>query len=188
MTALTVLIIRHAEKPQPDGPEPGLGEHGGPDPRSLTLRGWQRAGAWAARFGALANHDYPQPGILYTVDPDVADQDGKLPSRRPSQTIVPLASRLGLVPRLRPQGMEQALAAEIAGLTGVVLLAWEHKRIGEALLPGLLAGQPLAALPARWPKARFDAVLRLDRAARGAAWSTRQLLPRLLAGDLDEPL
>lgn len=188
MTTLTVMIIRHAEKPNPGSPDPGIGPDGTGDPRSLTLRGWQRSGAWAARFAAVPDTDYPHPDVIFTVDPEVADRDGALPSRRPAQTVAAVAARLGLAPTLRSQGQEEALAAEITALTGVVLVAWEHKRIGQALLPGLLDGQPPGALPARWPPDRFDAVLRLDRARPGTAWSTRQLLPLLLAGDLAAPL
>jgi hypothetical protein len=35
---------------------------------------------------------------------------------------------------------------------------------------------------------RFDVVLRFDRAGPGAAWSFRQLFPRLLSGDSDVAL
>jgi hypothetical protein len=55
MSALTILLIRHAEKPEdPATPElgPGLNEQGAADPHSLVIRGWQRAGTWAALFGS----------------------------------------------------------------------------------------------------------------------------------------
>jgi hypothetical protein len=56
MSALTILIIRHAEKPDdPTAPWPGpsFTENGkvDPDDKSLVIRGWQRAGSWAALFG-----------------------------------------------------------------------------------------------------------------------------------------
>ena len=49
MPEQTILIIRHAEKPEPGG-DSGVDHTGAPDPRSLTVRGWQRAGAWAELF------------------------------------------------------------------------------------------------------------------------------------------
>ncbi|MDG4863696.1 histidine phosphatase family protein, partial [Streptomyces sp. T-3] len=38
---LTVMVIRHAEKPDAD--HPGIDERLRPDPKSLTARGWDRA-------------------------------------------------------------------------------------------------------------------------------------------------
>ena len=57
MTALTVLIIRHGEKPDRQWPGPGLTRRGNMNAGSLVVRGWQRAGAWATLFGT----DKPQP-------------------------------------------------------------------------------------------------------------------------------
>ena len=39
MPEQTILIIRHAEKPEPRG-DSGVDFIGAPDPRSLTVRGW----------------------------------------------------------------------------------------------------------------------------------------------------
>ena len=52
LSDLTMLIIRHAEKPLRDWPGPGLTAAGDQDDKSLVIRGWQRAGAWTALFGA----------------------------------------------------------------------------------------------------------------------------------------
>ena len=45
-------------------PGPGLTREGKEDDRSLLIRGWERAGAWAALFGTLIGADvypfYPQ--------------------------------------------------------------------------------------------------------------------------------
>ena len=70
VSALTILIIRHAEKPGEAWPGPGLKPDGTPDKESLVIRGWQRAGSWAALFGAgLGGADYPQPAVIYAADP-----------------------------------------------------------------------------------------------------------------------
>ncbi|MER9191238.1 hypothetical protein [Mesorhizobium australicum] len=45
-----VMIIRHAEKPIPGGPDLGVTEQGESDPASLTVRGWQRAGGLCRFF------------------------------------------------------------------------------------------------------------------------------------------
>ena len=187
--SLTVLLIRHAEKPGEVWPGPGLTLDGQPDDKSLVLRGWQRAGAWAALFGSGNNGggDYPRPAAIYAANPDTA-AEGE-PSRRHYQTIRPTADRLRLAPIVKwARGEEAGLVDEIVRLSGVVLIAWEHKRITEALVPALLAGQGLPGVPARWDPARFDVVLRFDRPAAGAPWSFRQLFPRLLAGDSDAPM
>jgi hypothetical protein len=149
MPALTALIIRHAEKPGEAWPGPGLNAAGQTDRKSLVIRGWQRAGAWAAFFGAgLAPADFPTRAAIYAANPASLD-DGE-PNQRPSETVAPLAERLPLRPVTRwSLGQESQLAAEIASLSGVVLVCWEHKAITASLLPALLGGQPLPGVPAK---------------------------------------
>ena len=191
MSALTILIIRHGEKPKEDWPGPGLAIDGTEDEQSLVIRGWQRAGAWAALFGAgLGTTDYPQPTIIYAVNPD-PDSDIASPesSHRPFETITPLSDRLHLKPITKyAVGQETGLVSEITELTGVVLVCWEHKHIVSDILPKIANGQILPGLPSKWKGDRFDVVLRFDRVMAGAPWSFRQLFPRLLAGDSDVPL
>lgn len=191
MSALTILIIRHAEKPNdPKASWPGSGftDAGAADDKSLVIRGWQRAGSWAALFGAgLGGDDYPRPDVIYAADPKSTTGHG--PSQRPFETITPLAAKLSLTPITNhPLGDEDALVREIIGLTGVVLVSWEHKSICEKILPAMAKGQTLHGLPSDWDGKRFDVVLRFDRSIPGAPWSFRQLFPRLLSGDSDTPL
>lgn len=185
---LTILIIRHAEKPNEAWPGPGLTPGGSPDKKSLVIRGWQRAGSWSALFGAgLGGADFPQPAVIYAADPKA--ETGDEPSQRPYETTLPLAKRLGLKPITTfAVGQEDALAAELTALSGVVMVCWEHKAIVKTLLPDLVGDQQIDGLPKKWDGTRFDVVLRLDRAAPGAPWSFRQLFPRLLSGDSDAPL
>jgi len=193
MSSLILLVVRHAEKPDESEPGPGLTIDGAEDNRSLVVRGWQRAGAWAALFGSgLGGDDYPQPALVYAADPDqpvdvTGSGDGS--SKRPYETVRPLCDRIHLEPITKwAVGQESDLVSEISKLTGVVLVCWEHKHIVSAILQQILKGQILPNLPLRWNRERFDVVLRLDRITDGAPWSFRQLFPRLLAGDSDVPL
>jgi hypothetical protein len=187
MSALTILIIRHAEKPGESWPGSGLTSDGVPDKKSLVIRGWQRAGSWSALFGAgLQAPDYPVPSMIYAADPDSAGGDE--PSQRPFETVTPLAARLGLTPdTTRAVGEEAQLADTVTGQTGVVLVAWEHT-IVHALLPAIADGQSLPGMPTKLDGTRFDVVLRFDRTSPEAPWSFRQLCPCLLSGDSATPM
>jgi hypothetical protein len=93
-----IMIIRHAEKPYDDGKENNLGVRmdGSSSVESLAVRGWQRAGALALLFGSAAlaqSRGLSVPQHLYASDPDKADKIGSK-SRRPKQTLIPLAQRL----------------------------------------------------------------------------------------------
>ena len=186
--ALTLLIIRHAEKPYGSWPGPGLTPDGSDDKKSLVIRGWERAGAWAALFGSgLGGDDYPKPAAIYAADPNAATGDE--PSQRPYETIAPLAARLGLTPvTTYAVGQEQQLVAEITALSGVVLVCWEHKAIANAMLPAIAGAQPIAGMPKKWDGTRFDVALRFDRIGPAAPWSFRQLSPRLLSGNSSAPV
>lgn len=193
MSALVLLIVRHAEKPHENEPSPGLTAEGTEDDKSLIVRGWERAGAWAALFGAgLGGNNYPQPDIVYAADPDQPGDttgSGDGPSKRPFETVKPLCDKIHLAPITKwAVGQESDLVSEISKLTGVVLVCWEHKHITSAILPQIAKDQTLPDLPSKWDGQRFDVVLRFDRVTAGAPWSFRQLFPRLLAGDSYVPL
>jgi hypothetical protein len=162
MSALTIFIIRHAEKPKESWPDAGLTAAGNIDDKSLVIRGWQRAGAWSVLFG-VGLDDYPPPTVIYAADPNATTGDE--PSQRPFETVIPLAARLGLpLPDTTyALGQEDQLASKIVSLTGVVFVAWEHKAIAHAILPAVADGQTLPGMPRKWDGARFDVVLRFDR-------------------------
>jgi hypothetical protein len=176
--ALVLMVIRHAEKPGEAWPGPGLTEAGDENGKSLVIRGWQRAGAWAALFGSrLGGPDYPAPSALFGARPEGSA------SQRAADTLRPLAARLGLTLDLSfAQGEEDGLMDKVLGRSGVALVSWEHKKIAEAILPRIPV-HPGAALPAQWPSDRYDVVLRFDRSDGAERFSFRQLRPRMLSGD-----
>src|SRR5260370_32521158 len=92
---LTILIIRQAEKHGEIWPGPGLTREGKEDDKSLVIRGWERAGAWAALFGTLLGAEaYPRPSAIYADNPEALalDETGQLPSH----TVIRLSERFGL--------------------------------------------------------------------------------------------
>ena len=188
MSALTVMFVRHAEKLGGRFPSPGTTVEGAKDDKSLVIRGWQRAGAWATLFGSdLCSGDYPRPTVVYAAKPEPVSKKAKF-SHRPFETAGPLAERLQL-PLKAESGVsqEREMADEIKRLTGVVIVFWEHKAIATDLIPALKGDQVIPGVPTKWDGDRFDVVLRFDRAVPEAPWSFRQLSPRLMSGDSDAP-
>ena len=189
MNALTILIIRHAERPDGDATGPGLTYKGKEDPKALVISGWERAGAWTALFGSgLGGTDYPTPLAIYAADPASGTQESE-PSRRPYETVETLAARVGLT---KPdisfgKGQEPALVAALLNLSGVALVAWEHKAIISDILPRLPVSNK-QDLPTHWPGKRFDVVLRFDRKAGDTEFRFKELFPCLMPGDSNKPL
>src|SRR5579863_2555501 len=152
----TIFIIRHAEKP--DDPDQGITETGTIDGESLIPRGWQRAGALAVFFGS--KDGLPVPDRIYAAAPDKQKLAPHVKvgsnSKRPLETITPLASKLKTTPNVTfTKGDEAHLAAEIAGLDGITLVCWQHEAIPAIakLVMGTAAG-----IPDPWPGGRFDVV------------------------------
>ncbi|CAJ0881181.1 hypothetical protein AMST5_03222 [freshwater sediment metagenome] len=189
-SALTLFVIRHAEKPDDPALGPGLTSRGEAHKHSLVLRGWQRAGAWATLFGSECHRaDYPTPDIVFAANPNARPTEDSLVSRRPYETIEPLCQKIGSGPIVDfGIGDELAMLNAACEKRGVVLICWEHNRIGDAILPELARSQRIPGLPTKWDDARFDVALRFDRPRSDAPWSFRQLFPRLLAGDSNIPL
>jgi hypothetical protein len=191
--AQTLIVIRHAEKPDDQRQVPGINLMGQIDDSSLSVRGWQRAGALAVLFGPEGDRaDYPTPNVVIAANPAASPKNRSLTaliSKRPHLTIVPLCQRLQIKHILDFGVGDEAEMLDVAfGKKGVVLICWEHYRIVEALLPRIAKGQDIPGLPTKWDDARFDVVLRFDRPRPDAPWAYRQLYPKLLAGDTNLPL
>ena len=180
---LTIFIIRHAEKPCEIWPGPGLTREGKEDDKSLVIRGWERAGAWAVLFGTLFGAEvFPRPSAIYAANPEAVSLDET--SQRPFQTVISLSERLGLTPiTTYSVGQESQLVSEILHSSGIVLISWEHKAITEKIAPGIAGEQEIDVLPHKWEETRYDVVLRFDRVSPDAPWSFCQLCPCLMSGD-----
>jgi broad specificity phosphatase PhoE len=171
-----ILVIRHGEKPPPDGPPAGIKDDGREDHHSLVVRGWQRAGALAHFFRCPADPAILTPDAICA--PPLKGGDGD--HGRPHQTVMPLAARLGVEIDARYGLDEEAeLVADLRARRGVVLIAWEHKRIPK--IANAILGDDTTA-PQVWPDERFDLVWLFDRQPGGGyAFSQRPQL--VLGGD-----
>ena len=177
-----IMIIRHAEKPARS------------DDKSLSVRGWQRAGALAVLFapGPLTRlrQECAQPNWIYA--------SGTLTSGslRPQQTVEPLAQKLRVDvntsynPSRKPDTgnvtTEGDLIREALTKSGVVLISWQHE-----LIPALASHIPLApgvTYPAEWSSDRFDLIwifdLVSDSEEASPLYGFAELPQELLAGDI----
>src|SRR5262249_34016998 len=144
-----IIIIRHAEKPgvPPCENEAGVLPNGGNGKESLTVRGLERAGALARFFSAQQ-----------ALRPDAILASGIGPqskSRRPKQTVTPLATllQIGMDDSHRKDDGE-TLMTDVIGGDGTVPLCGEPHRI-----PALVADlDNPPAIPADWPDDGFDVV------------------------------
>ena len=176
-----IMIIRHAEKPLPGHAARGITRSGRSDRRSLTVDGWQRAGALTdllAPARGMPPAGLRRPTAIYAS----AAEHGR--SKRAIETVKPLAERLGLpvVDRYRP-GEEAKLVDELVARPGASLASWHHKSISK-IVEHLGTVDPLP--PAHWPEDRYDMVWTFTR--DGDRWRFAQVPQLLLAGDQPEPI
>jgi broad specificity phosphatase PhoE len=172
-----IIFIRHAEKSD-DGTD-GVTEDGILDPESLTVRGWQRAGALIAFFCAQPKM---KPSTIFASGIGHGSK-----SNRPMETVRPLAARLNEIGKVTFNTAHlkddvQPLMNDVLSMEDTVLVCWEHKHIPE--LAARLPSMPLS--PKIWPDSRFDVVWIFDRA--GSGWIFSQMLQRLLPQDGDKPI
>jgi hypothetical protein len=183
--AVKIIIIRHAEKPLSNPPPYGVTLEGEREKESLTVRGWQRAGA-LADFFAPANNSFRDPSLaepqfLYASKP--TKRNG---SRRSLETITPLAEKLAIrinshFPRLESEDMLE----EVFLCAGVVLICWQYEYIPK--IANYILGNRTTA-PQEWPEDRFDMVWVFDREPATSRYSFQQVPQRLLMGDWATPI
>jgi hypothetical protein len=181
MPADQIIVIRHAQKPTHKPKRIGIREDGTADPESLTVRGWQHAGALAAVLAGsgpgLEGALVARPNVIFAagigkkkVRIDDKDVEVGSHSRRPLQTVTPLAEALNLVPvTTHTKGEERALVEDALARPGTVLICWQHQNI--AAIGNLIVGDK-TTVPQSWPEDRYDLIYVFDRA--GDAWSFRQ--------------
>ena len=203
--ASTIMIIRHAEKPPepPASPPPfGVTPDGTQDEHSLSVRGWQRAGALATFFAPPRT---PPPSIctpqfIYAVK---ADSDTHNPhdaagvksgskGKRAQQTVAPIAEKLGSTTTLNStfdKGDEGAMITSAMACSGAVLICWEHHNIRR--ITSRIPVNPATPVPAAWPGeaqgyARFDVVWVFEYDDTAGTYRFRHIPQMLLAGDLPD--
>ena len=144
----TVLIVRHAEKP-----DNGVG---------LAPAGQERAAAYASYFGRFVIGGAPVhiDTLVATADSDDSD--------RPRLTLTPLSQALGL-PIQQPYADKdvKGLAAWLSSQTDhVVLVAWHHGKLPKLLAD--LGADPGQLLPnGVWPEDVYNWVIELRYDAQG---------------------
>jgi len=183
----TIYIIRHGEKPGPDGRPPGLDAHGHASNDSLTVRGWQRAAGLAVLFGGdpIGGSPVGPPQLL--IAPRYTNRAGST-EHRSYQTLQPLRHLLdlraraggdkgvGIATECRVEEHEQLVHQIRHADVDTVLIAWEHHNI--APIAELLTGGPIDP----WPDDRFDLIWRFTSDAPGS-YRFDQLPQLLLVGD-----
>ena len=145
----TVLIVRHAEKPESGN--------------SLTPLGFARADKYAEYF-----RPFKADSEIITIDALYAGADSK-GSVRPRLTLEPLSWAMGIplntqFPTTDPEALATALRTEPHGRH--VLIAWRHSKI--PALVKALGADPESLIPnSVWPDAVYDWVLLLHFDAQG---------------------
>jgi hypothetical protein len=174
-----IMLLRHGEERERNhnGHNSGVDELGHKDAKSLTVRGWQRAGGLAVLFQAPPA-PLTRPSAIFASGPRDKHGPGS-PSQRPSQTIAPLARRLDLMLDLSlSRGEEEELANRLRGQQSV-LVSWQHEFI--AAIVRAVVGRAVA-LP-DWHDDVFDEIWLLTATQTQQNWTLTRLGQGILAGD-----
>ena len=170
MAPSRIVFIRHAEQHG----APGVTAAGQADAHSLTVRGWQRAGALARMFAPFVGRSDLTPDTIFASR--IAEGSE---TRRPQETVAPL---IALLPQATynttfAKVEIDALMADVLTCAGKVLVAWEHSMLPECV--GRLPEPP--SVPDEWPSLRYDLLWIVDRIPSG--WAFAQRPQHLLDGD-----
>jgi hypothetical protein len=164
MAGVTILIVRHAEKPD-----------SGPD---LSPAGSARAAAYAQYFNPFR----AAPGGPFTPDMLIASRD-TTKSDRPELTLKPLGAALRLSIDTRFANRDVKDLAETLRSTAHgkhILIAWHHGHIPKLIRA--LGGDPDKLLPGgEWPEDVYDWVVELSFDNDGKLTDERKItedLPR----------
>ena len=176
--ATKIMLIRHAEKPAKDSAPFGVTLKGDRSKESLEVRGWQRAGALSHLFAPLGDHfQHPsldRPQFLYASKP--LKRRG---SRRPIETILPLAEKLGIgINSDYKRSDFDDMLDDVFRHKGVVLICWQREYIPQ-IASHILNNNRAAP---DWPEDRFDMVWVFDLQKSGK-YKFKQVPQRLLVDD-----
>ena len=174
------MLIRHAEKPDRDGEPFGVTEKGHRNKEALAVRGWQRAGALATLFAPTDGHfqhrALAKPQFLFASKP--LRRKG---SRRPIQTIRPLAQKLALdINSDFERADYESMLEDVFSSKGVVLVCWQREYIPQIASHILGDG---SKTPADWPEDRYDMVWVFDLSGSSGRYTFKQVPQKLLNGD-----
>ena len=171
-TPAQVIMIRHGEKPDT-----------GPD---LNARGYERANALVGFFTTNpAMTEFGTPVAIYAMavkENIAADGSSQLSSKRPIETVTPLAQKLGLsidtqFAKTDVNGAVEDIMSNPAYDGKMVLLCWEHN-----MIPVFAQAFGATSAPTSWDGAVFDRAWVLT--FKGSKVSGFQDLPQhLLPGD-----
>ncbi|NVZ19204.1 flagellar basal body-associated protein FliL [Pseudomonas costantinii] len=168
LSNVTVLIVRHAEKPD-QGP-------------LLNARGEQRAAAYASYFDPLQLN-----GISIVPQRLIATRDSK-DSARPRLTLTPLAQRLQL-PIEQPYADDEVdklvKSLRKSNQVKTVLIAWHHGHI-DKLIAAFGGDGPALTGMKKWPESVYDwlIVLRFDDQGQLIESRSQKVQEHLLPGDI----
>ena len=183
--ATKIIVLRHAEKPAKDNAPYGVTRKGERSSESLCVRGWQRAGALTNLFvppnGYFHHSSLAKPQFLYASKP--LRRKG---SRRPIETITPLAEKLDVKINSDFQRNDFAdMIEEVFEHKGVALICWQREYIPD-IASVILDSKKMA--PHDWPEDRFDLFWVFDLQPGSARYKFKQVPQKLLAGDLTTPI
>jgi hypothetical protein len=172
-----IIVMRHAQKPRhKPHPRAGVREDGTPEPESLSVEGWQRAGALAAVFAGRPDHlaelGLARPDVVFasghenreTKEGSSAVKTGSH-SRRPVETVTPIVRRLGLTTvSAHLRGEEAAMVEDAKSRDGTVLICWQHEQI--PAIGALIVGKP-GIVPTQWADECYADLWVFSRAGQG---------------------
>ncbi len=183
--ATKIMLMRHGEKPTNDPPPYGVTVDGERESESLTVRGWQRAGALAAFF-APADNSFQDPALARPQFIYASTPTKRQGSRRSVETMTPLAEKLAIRINANYPKLEFDKMLEEAFLcSGVVLICWQHELLPK-IANRILGDQKTA--PQEWPEDRYDMVWVFDRDATSGRYDFKQVPQNLLMGDWAIPI
>ena len=183
--ATKIMLVRHGEKPTNDPPPYGVTVDGERESESLTVRGWQRAGALAVFF-APADNSFQDPALARPQFIYASTPTRRQGSRRSVETMTPLAEKLAIRINANYPKLESEKMLEEAFLcSGVVLICWQHELLPK-IANRILGDQKTA--PQEWPEDRYDMVWVFDRDATSGRYDFKQVPQNLLMGDWAIPI